>query len=637
MNNPQAIIVSSEKDIAGILHQSLSEKGLPGVLLTTDKEINNYLDLQLIPNYFFIIEGFGGHEFDTEKIYSLVKEKNIKTEIIVPWGFEVNSRLKEIDNPNLYIIYVGEIERQLLVNELLRGVFSYGFPDKEVSFGKKIEYVKPIVEKKIVMPEQVQVIKIKEVKSKPPRKKIKIKIKKIILILFFFVLLISLPFLTLFVSVISLKAQMPELAKPSSYVASKSFFYFDEGKKLAQLIYDYSEAMILAKTIKLEVKNLGTETLDVKDVYLKIDDLNTRVQYLLAEEKSLGVIKSYLPQVDLNIYAYYLENIKELARHIPQLMGYESKVNYLILVQDKKELWPTGGKIRKFAVVTMENGKITQKEIYENDALDKEIKGAIIPPLPLSRYLGLKNWNFSASNWEADFNQAAQRAIWFVDKGMGIKINGVMAIEENLYSQIGTSNNLHEMILEGLNSKDILVYFNDEKFYKPLSTLNWDGGVSKPKCSGNCYVFYTGTVAANLSGNAISNNITRSERLNLDFSITDARAELNIETLNGGEEGYKEYLTILGANLYKYTEIETKGQANSKFEWAEKHNIDFTKPGKIIIYVRKQPGSMGVNLDLNIKLPSGLTADDMTSYNTNLGITQAGLGGDFYKEIKWQK
>ena len=216
----------------------------------------------------------------------------------------------------------------------------------------------------------------------------------------------------------------------------------------------------------------------------------------------------------------------------------------LILFQNNMELRPAGGFIGSFGLLTIEKGKLLDFEIHDVYFADGQLKGHVEPPAKLKEFIGQAGWYLRDSNWSPDFPTSARRAEWFLDKEIGRKVDGVIAIDlflaqrileatgeiylpdynekinaDNFFeraeyhSEIGffpgstqkqdflgktaqalfeelkssESKNLTKIgfaFFRSLEEKDILVYLEDEAIADFVGKFNWDGGIKSAKCKG---------------------------------------------------------------------------------------------------------------------------------------------------------
>ncbi|NMC36585.1 NAD-dependent epimerase/dehydratase family protein [Candidatus Beckwithbacteria bacterium] len=120
--------------------------------------------------------------------------------------------------------------------------------------------------------------------------------------------------------------------------------------------------------------------------------------------------------------------MNEMVSILPDLLAFDSKKTWLILLQDEHELRSTGGFIEGVALLTMDQGKLADFQTMDVYSLDQQLKGAVEPPTEIKDYLKEQAWWLRDSNINPNFPESAARAAWFVQKELGIKADGVMAV-----------------------------------------------------------------------------------------------------------------------------------------------------------------------------------------------------------------
>jgi hypothetical protein len=129
-----------------------------------------------------------------------------------------------------------------------------------------------------------------------------------------------------------------------------------------------------------------------------------------------------------------VETYKDADAFAPAFLGFDRPKTYLVLAQDNNELFPTGGFIPIYGLITLDHGRITRKFFEPVANLNgrwQEASGGeyVEPPGPLKRYLLRDHtWNLGVSNWSPDFPTAARQAQLFFAKASSEPIDGVMAI-----------------------------------------------------------------------------------------------------------------------------------------------------------------------------------------------------------------
>ncbi len=586
------------------------------------------------------------------------------------------------------------MEGDVFIETLIKGIFSYGFPGKEnviaykksaYEFLRELQDIIPgvnyVTDEKIIQPgtisnydflevqENKNVLKEtvewviknrseKEIKIKKVRK-IKVNKKKlgragILLSLAVFVFI--LPFLSLLVSTTALKIGFLKLTQSDLKSAttyfdiSSGFATFSTQSKTLRDMNSFGKEATNTVNLgqKLEREIAGNNDYDLagesNQLFLNLDDLYKKSSFL-SLEKSLPIT------LDFNNLRLYLDNTRTLVKNLPSILGMDKKMNYLVVTQDKNELRPTGGLITALDVFTFEKGKLTNKSSYDVKNSDKLLKGQVDPPDALKKYLGQNNWKLADANWDADFRIAAPKIEWFLQNEVNQLIDGVVTMSSD---NIINENNIFDL----LKSKDVQVFLNDDRFSTSLNNLNWDGGVDIPSCFGNCISNWLGIVEANLGGNKVNSQISRTSNLLVNLTGTDVLNRLEVNYKNAGTETYRNFVRVMApasaifekasltinsdqrnlpvdiAQLQGRTEggvllqVPAGTLAQVVFTWHNKNTIDYSKSGKVLFYMRRQAGIFTSPTNINFVLPAFLTQRAVTRYNTN-------LESDFNTKIEW--
>lgn len=508
---------------------------------------------------------------------------------------------------------------------------------------------------------------IKKQKIKFDRKKLKLIIFSSLLVFW----ILTLPFFLLFVSTITLKRGFYDMKnsnfnnahlyfKTSTLFASlsKFSFVFSEGKLSANIIIKFNElgensikALSLGQQISDEISQKNS--FDVKsqseEMFLNLDSLYKQVNFLRADILGLTYSKFLMPEnLDLKKISEYIASGKQIIKELPSLLGNDKKANYLVLLQDKNELRPTGGFISQVGIFTFDKGQLISKSISNTVDFDNQLRGKVTPPFPLQKYLGISSWYLRDSNWDPDFSLASQKAEWFLEKETRQSVDGVIAIESQSFDKI---KNLSD-IFNALNTKDIQIFSHNENVQAALSNLNWDGGYqtdSNLNCDINCFYLPIGIVEANLGQNKVDPYINRSVNLFTNMTGNNITNSLEIDYTNSSQtENYRDYVRVLtlansefdkvtetinGVTQYIFPDIDKTNSNFSAgvliqvpagrnlrliFTWTNKKNINFNNDGKILFYLRRQPGIEMTPTNIRFILPSFLTKSVTTSYNTDL-------------------
>lgn len=120
---------------------------------------------------------------------------------------------------------------------------------------------------------------------------------------------------------------------------------------------------------------------------------------------------------------------------LPDVLGYGTTRRYLLLPQNSTELFPSGGLISSYGIITFKDGVLTDIEIeYFGDLFDRwqrRTNGEYVePPRPLKNYLKRHfSWGLGEAGWYPDFPTTADLAKGFVAKGGAPETEGTIAVD----------------------------------------------------------------------------------------------------------------------------------------------------------------------------------------------------------------
>ena len=137
-----------------------------------------------------------------------------------------------------------------------------------------------------------------------------------------------------------------------------------------------------------------------------------------------------------------VEGYERAEAFLPQLLGYGSAQSYLLLMQNDTELFPSGGLISNYGIVTFNQGLLQdiQFEYFVNlfdrwQAISNH--EYVEPPKPLSDYLlHGTSWGLGEAGWYPNFPTTAQLATDFVEKGGSAAPKGTIAIDLQFVSSV---------------------------------------------------------------------------------------------------------------------------------------------------------------------------------------------------------
>lgn len=345
-------------------------------------------------------------------------------------------------------------------------------------------------------------------------------------------------------------------------------------------------------------KSLSGQELPVKEysqnLFLIADSLYKKVSFLDAQLKEIVeswpfvFFESYVRSVDFARRREEIQAAKTAFSLLDDILGQEREKLYLVLLQNNMELRPTGGFIGSFAVVGFNKGAMTKFEVYDVYSADGQLKGYVEPPWQLKEYLDQPAWYLRDSNWNPDFPKSAQRAEWFLDKSMDIRVDGVIAVDlvfvrelikvfgsvfvqefdktidyKNFYEVVqyeaekdffpgsrqkqnfllslsrhlinrlkisseGDAMRIFEIFYQALNRRHIQVFLHQADLQDKIENIGWSGSLKPLYCLvDNCLYDWASLIEANLGVNKANYFVTR--ELSLKVSVFQNAINRNLE------------------------------------------------------------------------------------------------------------
>tara|TARA_Y100000588_G_scaffold215363_1_gene229268 strand:+ start:4719 stop:7280 length:2562 start_codon:yes stop_codon:yes gene_type:complete len=335
--------------------------------------------------------------------------------------------------------------------------------------------------------------------------------------------------------------------------------------ELSQSSEDINKAIELLKDANQKTSNLFVEP----DGYLTIDHVN--------------YIKS---GIEVLIDGFTM--IGRLSPVGPDIIGIDSIKHYLILGQSSDELRATGGFVSAIWLVTFENGTLTNVLYHDTVRVDDwdRLELYPTPPIALKDHMNASVWLLRDVSWEPDFPTTANTAADMYKIGQRQDVDGVIAINQwalkNLIESLGeveviesettvTSDNILSKLEEGsdqfgrayidlafngilnklkqpisptklislaselnqsLDSKDILLFFNNNDTQKVIEENGWDGSLFKGKSD------YLYVIDSNVGWSKADRNIERKATYEVDLNdVNNPRVNLVLSYTNHSISG----------------------------------------------------------------------------------------------------
>ncbi|MBI3261355.1 DUF4012 domain-containing protein, partial [Candidatus Berkelbacteria bacterium] len=134
-----------------------------------------------------------------------------------------------------------------------------------------------------------------------------------------------------------------------------------------------------------------------------------------------------------------LRAVSTVAAELPNLLGKPEPRSYLILFQNNAELRPSGGFLGSFATATFSQGRLDKVEVNTNIyKLDKAFAkvSTVTPPRVLAETLHIKSLTLRDSNFALDPPKAADDVAAFYQAETGGRVDGVLAIDTTLVTDL---------------------------------------------------------------------------------------------------------------------------------------------------------------------------------------------------------
>ncbi len=132
---------------------------------------------------------------------------------------------------------------------------------------------------------------------------------------------------------------------------------------------------------------------------------------------------------------FLVENKTELKKIAHELAT--RKQTWLVIFQNTNELRATGGFMGSYALVTIDQGKLSEIRVEDIYDADGQFQGYVEPPVGVKEYLSAnRGLRLPDSNWYADFPTSAQQVLAYFALGDKTQIQGVFFLNNNLAKKL---------------------------------------------------------------------------------------------------------------------------------------------------------------------------------------------------------
>ncbi len=124
---------------------------------------------------------------------------------------------------------------------------------------------------------------------------------------------------------------------------------------------------------------------------------------------------------------------KPLLAGVPYMLGQDSPRKYLVLFQNDAELRPTGGFLTAYAIIEVNNGKVSIVQSNDIYTLDEKFTERLEAPEPIKKYLpNVPYWYLRDQNLSPDFKVSMDTFYPNYLKTKSPAVDGIVAVDTQL-------------------------------------------------------------------------------------------------------------------------------------------------------------------------------------------------------------
>jgi hypothetical protein len=195
---------------------------------------------------------------------------------------------------------------------------------------------------------------------------------------------------------------------------------------------------------------------DLSNVNQKLISIKKK-QPLFIFDQVIEPLQAKLPAVRRSF-----DNVIVVAKLLPAFSGYPTEKTYLLILENNREMRPSGGFIGTYGIVKIKNAELVSFFTEDSYQLDKQVEADwdIESPEPMAKYMNQPHWYFRDANWWPDWPTSAEKIKWFYEQEGGEeKVDGVIAITPTVLEEfLG--------VLGNFTVSDLL--FNKANFWEQL-------------------------------------------------------------------------------------------------------------------------------------------------------------------------
>ena len=169
-----------------------------------------------------------------------------------------------------------------------------------------------------------------------------------------------------------------------------------------------------------------------------LSEANRQPTVKVKRRKRLWFLSIFLILIIVFLTSFWRGLLGEKMALIRLFLGLNGK--YLVLFQNNTELRPGGGFIGSFAEVEVKNGLI-KNWYFETNVHKRDKKFLAQKCIPLAPKIPNPVWPngcmiMASSNWSPDFQESAEQVAWFYKQEGGNRVDGVIALDTTLFTDI---------------------------------------------------------------------------------------------------------------------------------------------------------------------------------------------------------
>jgi len=364
-----------------------------------------------------------------------------------------------------------------------------------------------------------------------------------------------------------------DINEKSYSIIRQTQLLLDNFKGLEEVFFQSQKTIEQKNILTLRIEKMKINLTNIQE------ELNIIAQKIPIKNNFFDQIKKQLIEQADNI-----QKVQKSINYFQKIISQEKLSKYVVFFVNNMELRPGGGFLGSFGIFEIGNYSIGDIKIYDIYDADGQLTVHLDPPKPIAQYLNVPHWFFRDSNFSPDFSVNYQKALFFLEKEMGMTnfaggilltttaVENILNAFNDLYlpdfkEYINAKNfylktqfyveknffpgsiqkktflssivrqiknnvdradikNLFFQIKKSLDEKQMAVFFKDQNFQSFFDSSFWSGRVISPKCtlSEECISDYIFPYDANLGANKANFFINR--YVNLKIKI-DSQGQIN--------------------------------------------------------------------------------------------------------------